>query len=824
MRLWRKLCGLNKLRKRFKRPSGVPEGLFYFLSPFTELFKPLIPVQSLSIPVQSKLSRLILEKYSLTKVAYTFVIVIKPQTTTTVQMPEKKQTNSKGFQKKVFRWGVGNRISAGFFSLIIIIAISGVYTSTTLNSSIRTLNRISEEVNPTLELLNQFGETIKDAKTYTVNWVYVRTYQKDKQNLREIHASVYPSQKADLLEVINNNPSDSSLATIAGMMDEFEGILADQTTIMESLSSAINYEDPMMLFICEDLVENSVIPTSDDLLSQLNEVISIQNAASEETKAGMLGSFQRTQLIILIFGIAGALLGLVISIILTRGITTPVNRLHNKIEQIRKGIIPEEIEDKSKDEIGEMSRGINALIKGFRSTSEFAREIGVGNLETDYEALSEDDVLGHSLLSMRDNLKKVLGETNTVVRQAGEEGQLESRIDLAGKTGAWHKLGQAINNLLNSIVTPIMEVNRIMNHIAQGDLSHNYESEAKGEIQTLVTNMNMAIENLNALLHSIAENAGIVGESSTEMLNGSAEMSANTGEIASAISQMSIGAQNQVGKVDESSSFVEAIGNSSREMESKATSIKDAASSSVESSEKGKERVENVVANMEEISFAASKTHESISILTERSGEIERVLGVITDISSQTNLLALNAAIEAAQAGDAGRGFAVVAEEIRKLAEDSRKSAKEIEKLVGDVQSDTKEASNAIETMNNSVSIGSTASKEAAEAFNEILQSTSETLELSEEIVSSAKQQIDNSNNIASITESIVVIAEQTATGTEEIASSASELSNGMQNYNTKSKQLTMVASSLNESVSKFKLSTSQKEVNGQELDEFELV
>ena len=135
-------------------------------------------------------------------------------------------------------------------------------------------------------------------------------------------------------------------------------------------------------------------------------------------------------------------------------------------------------------------------------------------------------------------------------------------------------------------------------------------------------------------------------------------------------------------------------------MVQKAEAINNAAKIGAESSEKGIGIVNGVVSSMVEISEYSTKTNQSIQVLTQRSQEISRTLSVITEIASQTNLLALNAAIEAAQAGDAGRGFAVVAEEIRKLAEDSRKSAKEIKILVGDVQTDTEVAAKVMSNMN----------------------------------------------------------------------------------------------------------------------------
>ncbi|PIB36291.1 hypothetical protein BFP72_13255 [Reichenbachiella sp. 5M10] len=517
------------------------------------------------------------------------------------------------------------------------------------------------------------------------------------------------------------------------------------------------------------------------------------------------------------YGVPIALLSIFLAFyVLSRSVEAPMKKISGTFMKLKEGELDIDIQRSDlirKDDVGDFFRSLNTYLEKIRESSLFASEMGRGNLSLSFEALSDKDVLGLSLIDLREKLKNVISETNQAVQEAGGEGNLEAKIDLAEKQGVWRDLSNSVNVLLSSIATPVLEVNRIVNAMADGDLTQRYKNDAKGQILQMTSNLNKALDNLNVFLVKIAKNAQDIGDSSYEMLISGEEMNTNTREIASAIEQMSHGAQTQVSRVDESSTLVEVMMQNSSEMGLKSQSINEVAKKGVKNSEEGAKIAKYVVDRVTEISVYSSKTTDSMRVLTDRSKEISRVLGVITDIAAQTNLLALNAAIEAAQAGEAGRGFAVVADEIRKLAEGSRESASEIEKLVTDVQRDTMEAADVIEAMNGVVKSSVEASGKAASVFQDIELSSTETLGFSEMILDVANSQTESISKVVNITEEVVVIAEQTAAGTEEVSSSATELSAGMNNYILKSNWLNDVSQELKSGLKRFTLMDESSEI-----------
>ena len=102
-----------------------------------------------------------------------------------------------------------------------------------------------------------------------------------------------------------------------------------------------------------------------------------------------------------------------------------------------RGVFPGTKVRTTNDEIGDMSTALTSLVDGLKRTTDFSHAVAAGDFEATFVPLSEDDMLGHALLKMRDELgqrervleMKVLERTEEVVRQKEEVEKQSKKVE-----------------------------------------------------------------------------------------------------------------------------------------------------------------------------------------------------------------------------------------------------------------------------------------------------------------------------------------------------------------------------------------------------------
>lgn len=126
----------------------------------------------------------------------------------------------------------------------------------------------------------------------------------------------------------------------------------------------------------------------------------------------ILEQANRSLYISVVVGIIGLVLISIIIWYISGKISSPLVTTTYVLKKLAKGEIntKNKISIKREDEIGEMADSVNYLIDGLNSTAVFANEIGKGNLNADFDLLSESDILGNALIDMRKSLKDAKDE------------------------------------------------------------------------------------------------------------------------------------------------------------------------------------------------------------------------------------------------------------------------------------------------------------------------------------------------------------------------------------------------------------------------------
>ncbi|WP_374562087.1 methyl-accepting chemotaxis protein [Ideonella sp.] len=290
--------------------------------------------------------------------------------------------------------------------------------------------------------------------------------------------------------------------------------------------------------------------------------------------------------------------------------------------------------------------------------------------------------------------------------------------------------------LLNSIsiTRPVEHAREVAMAIAEGDLTHQIDTEGKDETADL----------LRALAHMQQALSGLVGQ----VRQASESIHTASNEVASGNSDLSHRTEQAAGNLQQTASSMEQLTGTVRQSADAATQASQMANSASAVAQRGGEAVNQVVATMDEINVASRK--------------IGDIIGVIDGIAFQTNILALNAAVEAARAGEQGRGFAVVAGEVRSLAGRSAEAAREIKSLI----------SASVEKVDS----GSRQVQDAGATMNEIVASVRRVNDIIREINTASTEQSQGIGQINTAVNQLDQMTQQNAALVEQSAAAAESL------------------------------------------------
>ena len=244
-----------------------------------------------------------------------------------------------------------------------------------------------------------------------------------------------------------------------------------------------------------------------------------------------------------------------------------------------------------------------------------------------------------------------------------------------------------------------------------------------------------------------------------------------------------------VTSISQTATVVEEVKRTAYVAHRKAQEISEDSRKTAQVSKTGESSVEEAIQGMHRVRDKLEAIAQSVLKVGEQNHAIGDIITTVSALAEQSHLLAINAAIEAAKAGNAGKGFAVVAQEVRSLAEQSKRATAQIHMILSDTQKAVSVAVLVTEQGTKAAELGVQQSLQAGDSIKALSKSITESAQAMSHIAASSQQQLVGMDKVALAIESIRKATSHSVNGIRQLETTARNLQQVGQTLTTLTQQ-----------------------------------
>ncbi len=460
----------------------------------------------------------------------------------------------------------------------------------------------------------------------------------------------------------------------------------------------------------------------DALVKQDQEEFAAANADLHAFESLLIPAVAGTTILGLLLGVIAA------AIVATRYITRPLARVTGVMGRLAEGDLTVEIPYVGeKNEIGQMAAAVQVF-----------KENGIRVAE-----MNEDERTRHAKAAERARLMQEFQDGFDGAVEATLQGDLSKRLATGQADQDIARISSNFNRLMDTVSSGLSEAGEVLAALAEADLTRRMHGSYQGEFARLKDNTNTVAEKLTDVV--------------TRLRGTSQSLRTATGEILSGANDLSERTTKQAATIEETSAAMEQLSQTVMQNAERAGSAS--------------ENAQAVTVAAEEGGAVMVRANDAMERITESSGKISNIIGMIDDIAFQTNLLALNASVEAARAGEAGKGFAVVAIEVRRLAQSAAEASRDVKVLIEQSATEVTAGSRLVADAATKLQSMLEAVRRNRSLLDDIAQQSREQASSIEEVNTAVRQMDEMTQHNAALVEETNAAIEQTETQAVELDS-----------------------------------------------------